>query len=214
MLQPVKQLGSQLQQAFAGLNKNNELVQGFQSLSKMLDAIADSAGIKLRDAFLHAIVELDVSMREWVAKQWWLNLPGTPSPLTPEEQQMTHAGRVASEEAENTPTKQDRAQNREDWNQALEGVRTHFPAAMQQGIEAFQTPPDVDRANKEWDQAVKEGRPGYYVKPEMAARDFERETGQKKPDWMSSQTAERIAQLLEQQNSLLRSVMAANGGGS
>jgi hypothetical protein len=214
MLQPVKQLGAQLQHAFAGLNKNNELVQGLQSLSKMLDAIADGFGIKLRDAFTHSLVELDVSMREWASKQPWLNLPGAPSYLSPEEQQMTHKGRVASEEAELSPTKEDRAQNREDWNQALEGVRTHFPAAMQQGVEAFQTSPDIARSNKEWDQAVKEGRPGYFVKPEMAARDYKRETGQQKPDWMSSQTAEKIAQLLEQQNSLLRSVMAASGGGS
>jgi hypothetical protein len=215
IFEPVRQFGAQLQQAFAGLNKNNELVQGFQALSNLLDAVADNFGVRLLDAIkgpLQALAEFDVSGRERVAGSWLSKVPGMPQLISPEEQGLTHAERVAREVQSILPTDKDREAAGKEWEEAMQGITTHFPAAMRQGIEAFQTPSDIDRAREEWTRAVTEGRTPFYVKPEQAAADYERQTGQKQPSWMSPETAERVAQLLEMQNSLLRTVLTAGGG--
>jgi hypothetical protein len=212
-IQPIRQLGAQIQQAFAGMNKNNELVQGFQALSNLLDAVADNFGVRLLDAIkgpLQALAEFDVSGRERVAGSWLSHVPGMPQLISPEEQGLTHEERVAREVQSILPTDKDRAAASKEWTEAIQGIKTHFPAAVRQGIEDFQTPPDVYRSREDWTRAVSEGRSPYFVKPEQAARDYERQTGQKQPQWMSPETAERIANLLEQQNSLLRAVMSGS----
>ncbi len=216
IFQPVKELGARIQAAFAGMSQNKELVQGLQSISKLLDGIADSFGIRLTDALsrpLRALAEFDVSGREKADASWLSKMPGMPKLISPEEQGLTHEERVAREFGQMIPSKGDRDAAARELQEGMEGIKTHFPAAVQQGIEGFQTSPDKARAQREFDADVKAGRSPYFVRPDVAARDYERATGQKQPDWMSGQTAERVAQLLEQQNSLLRIVMTASGGG-
>jgi hypothetical protein len=211
-MQPVNEFGAKIAQGLSGLNKNNELIEGLKSLSKILDAVADGFGIKLLDSISRAAAELDVTTRERISQlPGMLNIPGVLGPIKAEEKDLTHAQRVELAQKEITPTKADRELADREWQEGTEGIQTHFPAAMRQGVEAFQTSPDIARSHREFDQDVAAGRPPYFVKPEMAARDYEKATGQKQPEWMSPQTAERIAQLLEAQNAILRQVLTAGG---